>query len=639
MQDYKIQEIREQLESYLSSKGIDTRKNFTCLAGTHEDKTPSMSYDKKRNKIHCFSCNADMDIYDLIGVEYGLNDFTEQLKKASEITGIYDEAIYNSPLQSKPKKQANIKPAGEEDDSKYQDQTEYFKACIARVNQTSYLKDRGLTEETIKRFKLGYDPNFYGNDGRIWQAVIIPTSNKSYIARNTDPTCKSTARVKKYGHAMNYNTNRLNDKRPVFIVEGEIDALSIEQLGYHAIGLGGAGNFNKFINILQANKVNLPTLILALDNDKAGRDSTDKLAEELKNQAIDFTIPNNLYGQYKDANEALMGDIGAIKKELEKVENYANKSIEERQAEEYRQKSVYGYLQEFINGISDRVNTPYTPTGFNSLDETLDGGLYEGLYILGAISSLGKTTLLMQIADQIAMQGQDVLVFSLEMARAEIMAKSISRLTLQNAIIDGLDRGLCKTTRGITTGSRYKFYNKDEINLIEKSIRQYGDYAGNLFIIEGLGNIGVEDIKKIVANHIKITKKRPIVIIDYIQILAPYEIRATEKQATDKNVIELKRLSRDYKIPVFGISSFNRENYSKEVSMTAFKESGAIEYGSDVLIGLQYEGQGKSDFNLETARQQEPREIQLKILKNRNGRTDRVIDFNYYPMFNYFKEA
>lgn len=63
-----------------------------------------------------------------------------------------------------------------------------------------------------------------------------------------------------------------------------------------------------------------------------------------------------------------------------------------------------------MDGIADSVNTPCISTGFAMLDEALDGGLYEGLYIVGAISSLGKTTLVTQIADQVASKGQDVLI-------------------------------------------------------------------------------------------------------------------------------------------------------------------------------------------------------------------------------------
>lgn len=124
-----------------------------------------------------------------------------------------------------------------------------------------------------------------------------------------------------------------------------------------------------------------------------------------------------------------------------------------------------------------------------------------------------------------------------------------------------------------------------------------------------------------------------------MQILAPYSERATDKQNTDKAVMEMKRISRDYKIPVIGISSFNRTNYSVGVTMEAFKESGAIEYSSDVLIGLQLKGAGEKGFDATEEKKKNPREIELVILKNRNGRAGDKIPFNYYPLFNYFKEA
>ena len=88
-------------------------------------------------------------------------------------------------------------------------------------------------------------------------------------------------------------------------------------------------------------------------------------------------------------------------------------------------------------------------------------------------------------------------------------------------------------------------------------------------------------------------------LIDYLQIVAPADMRATDKQNTDKAVLELKRISRDFKIPVIGISSFNRDSYKAgggvnqgKVSMTDYKESGAVEYSADVLIGLEFAGAG-----------------------------------------------
>lgn len=332
--------------------------------------------------------------------------------------------------------------------------------------------------------------------------------------------------------------------------------------------------------------------------------------------------------------------------ELEK-QRAAEATEEERQ--EYMATFNKGYLQEFVDGISDSVDTPTISTGFKDLDYFLDGGLYEGLYTIGAISSLGKTSLILQIADQIAEQGHDVLIFSLEMARFELMAKSISRHTLQTVLQSGGDIRNAKTARGITAGKRYKNYSNTEKDIIDQAILDYEKYANHIRIVEGMGDVGVVcsphkdtemtmTVRDEVERHKKLTGVAPVVVVDYMQILAPYNPRGTDKQNTDKAVIELKRLSRDYKIPVLAISSFNRQGYKEAVTMESFKESGAIEYTSDILFGLQLKGAGTKAFNVDKAKRQNPREIELVILKQRQGVTGTRIEYNYYPAFNYFKE-
>lgn len=72
--------------------------------------------------------------------------------------------------------------------------------------------------------------------------------------------------------------------------------------------------------------------------------------------------------------------------------------------------------------------------------------------------------------------------------------------------------------------------------------------------------------------------------------------------------------------------------------MEAFKESRAIEYSNDVLIGLQLKGVGSKDFDVIEAKKRNPRNIELMILKNRNGSVGEKLNFNYYPVFNYFEE-
>jgi replicative DNA helicase len=154
-----------------------------------------------------------------------------------------------------------------------------------------------------------------------------------------------------------------------------------------------------------------------------------------------------------------------------------------------------------------------------------------------------------------------------------------------------------------------------------------------------MGDIGAAQIRDIAETHINVTGNKPVIVIDYLQILAPQEPRGSDKQNTDKTVFELKRLSRDFKIPIIPISSLNRENYTTAINMSAFKESGAVEYSSDVLLGLQLMGAGKDGFDVNVEKKKDPRQIELKILKNRNGATGDSVYFNYYPKFNYFKET
>lgn len=658
--------VKGAMYEYLNSKGIATKKPFICLNPDHNERNASMSYDEKRQKVHCFSCGADYDVIDLIGIEYGLTEDKEKFNKAYEVFNLQVEndritaaeafkpkpsgfTLDYSKVQNQPESgqytHSNIhtntytqqaeKPQIAASSADY---TEYFEQANSRINQTDYPQKRGLSDEVITRFKLGYEPNYnISTGGKVWQALIIPTSKKSYIARNTDAKADIKDRYRKTGGSPLYNIRSIETaEKPIFVTEGELDALSIITAGGEALALGSTANARSLIKLLEAKKPNQP-LILALDNDQAGEKAANELTEELKKLQLPF-YRLNPYGEHKDANEALQADREAFIAAIRAAEHIEDEA-REAEKEAYLKTSAGSHLQSFINGIASSVDTPYIPTGFNRFDEILDGGLYEGLYIVGAISSLGKTTLITQIADQIAQNGTDILIFSLEMARAEIMAKSISRHTLEEVLASGGDIRNAKTTRGITTGKRYATYNKTERELINTAISTYAEYAEHIYISEGVGDIGAEQVREAVKKHILFTGRKPVVIIDYLQILAPYSERATDKQNTDKAVMEMKRISRDFKVPVIGISSFNRTNYSVGVTMEAFKESGAIEYSSDVLIGLQLKGAGEKGFNATEEKKKNPRSIELVILKNRNGRAGDKIAFDYYPLFNYFKEA
>lgn len=328
--------------------------------------------------------------------------------------------------------------------------------------------------------------------------------------------------------------------------------------------------------------------------------------------------------------------------------------------------------------ITNSTATKVIPTGFKELDKALDGGLYAGLYFIGAISSLGKTTFLLQLADQVAETGQPVMIFSLEMSRDEIMAKTLSRLTHIIAKSEGKEkyhitdgRGYDvyngRTTRQITDTRRYngytdaygvkhKPYTDYQKDLIDRAFDRYEQNFSSLYIHENdKKRISTEDIEETVKQFIELTGEKPLVIVDYLQIINPDDSHADVRFNVDDAVTRLKVLSAQNDIPVIAISSFNRENYSAGVSMLSFKESGGIEYSSDVLIGLQFarqrhvdemnankkRGEAVSILDHNAEKSKEPREIELKILKNRNGampKSDLHLDFNFDPRFNYYEE-
>lgn len=216
-----------------------------------------------------------------------------------------------------------------------------------------------------------------------------------------------------------------------------------------------------------------------------------------------------------------------------------------------------------------------------------------------------------------------MLYFSLETAANELISKSISRHTFE--LCDG-KKFKAKTSRDILTSDKYLKYSKKEKEIIENAISDYSVYAKNIYIYEGIGDIGIDYIRDTMMEHKELTGNTPVICIDYIQILAPYNIKASDKQNIDKIILELKRLSRDNQTAVIGISSFNRDNYKTEVNMAAFKESGAIEYGSDVLLALQPQNmkpgytaieQKENSKLIKKCKSSENRSIEIIILKKR----------------------
>lgn len=607
---------------YLNNKGINIKKRFSCLNPDHTDIHPSMGYNKKGKHVKCFACNANYDIYELVKIDYKLSNFNEAYEKVKELYGVKN---VNSFVQSINKEIVTNEVS--------KDYSNYFDKVSKFVDYTDYFDKRGLSKRVIQLFNIGFDAQYYtiDNEKNYWRAMIIPTSQYSFVARNTDPDAKKENRYRKVGKSNFLNINILDKTdEPIFIVEGEIDALSIIECGAHAISLGSISNIRSFIDYIKPRKI-LNTFILALDNDDTGRKATIELENELEKNEFKssrFIFSND----YKDINQFLVENKELLKAKVDETIEEC-KPLNSNNEESYSDISATETAKKLVEKLKEGYVNQGISTGFQNLDIFLDGGVYEGLYIIGAISAIGKTSFILQITDYFARLNNEVLYFSLEMSSTELVAKSLSRNSFK---IANLEKGY--TTRDILSGKIPMNDLEDNDSIFNKSVVEYLSYSNRVKIIQGIGNIGLKNIQYYAENHMSNFGKKPIIIIDYLQIIAPYNERYSDKQNMDKAVLELKRLSRDLGVTVICISSFNRQNYDNKPSMQSFKESGAIEYSADVLLGISENSPNskskkeKSDEDFLVIK-----ELKIEVLKNRNGETGSS-NLKYYPAYNYFEE-
>lgn len=319
--------------------------------------------------------------------------------------------------------------------------------------------------------------------------------------------------------------------------------------------------------------------------------------------------------------------------------------VKEKYQENWDADNMACFMSEFTSNINSYKKI-YTPTGFCWLDDLLGGGLTAGLYFIGADTGIGKTAIALDIAYRMAAQNKKVLYFSLEMSRAELL----SRLLSQQSFLQHKKDGLC-----VNTIAKVDFMdNPKRAEQFKEACEAAQSTLKNIKINElDTSGASVFDIIK-ETETLAAWQARPVVIVDYLQILDPPDEHKSDKQAVDFNVRELKRLSRRTGATILCLSSTNRASRGQEASLSDFKESGAIEFTGDaaILLDIPDEGKGIETYtdkqgNEKTRRNKSikedywntlPRNIVLRLEKNRNGNAKGSVTLSYDPRFNYFEE-
>ncbi len=268
-------------------------------------------------------------------------------------------------------------------------------------------------------------------------------------------------------------------------------------------------------------------------------------------------------------------------------------------------KDILGETFERIDELSKyKGNLRGLPTGFRDLDNILAGLQKSDLIILAARPSLGKSSLALDIARQVAVQHKaPVGIFSLEMSKDQI----VDRLLAAQA---GVDLWRIRTGHLSAEGEDNDFSRIQEAMGILSEAPIYIDDGGSTNILQ----------MRAMARRLQADKGLGLLIIDYLQLMDSTNKNLSAVQQVTEISRSLKALAKELNIPVLAISQLSRavEQRTPQIPRLAdLRESGAIEQDADVVLFIYRE-----DRYLENTERKNIADI--IISKHRNGPLGKV---------------
>lgn len=243
-------------------------------------------------------------------------------------------------------------------------------------------------------------------------------------------------------------------------------------------------------------------------------------------------------------------------------------------------------------------------TGFHDLDKVTNGLQKSELILLAARPAMGKTALALNIAQNAAIDGKVVAVFSLEMNRVQIGTRLLSSLSGVAALY------------------------------LNSGILSDGDYRNLLTAFDLIGNtkLFVDDMSRLSVASLRMKVKRfkqehglDLIVIDYLQLMQS-AVRDNRVQEISEISRGLKLLARELNIPILALSQLNRSvemRADKRPQLSDLRDSGSLEQDADIVM-LLYRDEYYNPDDLENKNI-----VELIFAKNRNGPTTSIrLHFN-----------
>lgn len=603
---------------------------------------------RQSNKAGCHACGKVASFVDLVARVEGLESSgnAEQLEAAARAASFdlspyrLDRKPSESPAEAPGKPREAAKPddgaavqSGAREAAKRR-----IDAAAAALESSSlalgYVEERGFTAEEARSFRWGWDADGKAaRRGEGWTPkgrliLPYPGSRWYYAARSPHDgiTAGKYDKPSGVGSAPLFNPDALQHG-VLLIAEGELDAFALMACGFgNSTCMGGAAGARRLAQALKARRYRGICAVIA-DADEAGRKSAQAFADEARGGGLRCTV-SELEGA-KDCGELFARSRDSLRRQAGAIVSSAEEEAAKAEAEAWeatRRSLRIVDASEIAAAIySGSAPVDPIPTGIEALDAALGGGLYPGLTVLGAMSSMGKTTLLCQVADHIAASGHPVLFATLEQSGEELVGLSLRRLMAS--------RGEVLRPRELFHSGMRASWQAEKWRVLLEACEEYtASVSPHISIMESREGVSVADVRAAAEALASKLGTAPAVFVDYLQLLkAPEDARDT-RAAVDANLTALRLLSNDIAAPVVVISSLNRSSYSGSITMASFKESGSIEYSADTLLGLQpYDMEASLEKEAKTNRaeaadrivnetkRKPERDVEVVIIKQRGG--------------------
>lgn len=315
-----------------------------------------------------------------------------------------------------------------------------------------------------------------------------------------------------------------------------------------------------------ANNIRVEPYLMDVLQSLPSPNAIKRLSEELRALALRRESINQLQKSMlgiATGESVFETEISALGKHLQQTNQRL--SANSKAASSYRSVG-----QKWKKGFKKRASgvTSYHPTGYEALDELILGLEPTDLIILGARPSMGKTTLAMNIAENLAIQqGKGVLVFSLEMPEEAIYQRSISSL-------GGVDY------EGLRSG-KLKVGDVEKIELAMDILDSAPIY------IDDTPSLSLDQL--VARAHKKCAEEKiDFILIDYLQLMqvAKHNL-GNRNEGVGEISRGLKQLARDLGVPVMALSQLSRNleaRPNKRPINSDLRDSGSIEQDADVIM-------------------------------------------------------